>query len=205
MCLKFRSNLGNIFTFYKQILCLFKVKEDTTAKEKIEKIDTSPTTDILNTLVKSDKLENTEKPDNKKADNMGKIQGMEKQDFKPEKNGKLEKVSDVEETKKEVKEEKKNGSEKVNKTVKNEKNVKAAKETSKPTAANGTKDLISSDKVKVCLEEEGHKPTYMSLRGCVQMFDGMQIFLFMTHYPVKRVFHTKISFFYSLCLHMDVI
>ncbi|MCJ8740158.1 hypothetical protein PDJAM_G00055590 [Pangasius djambal] len=123
-------------------------KEDTIVKEKIEKIDTSPKTDILNTLVRADKPENTEKTDNKKVDNMGKIQEAEKQDSKTEKNGKPEKVNNVEETKKEVKEEKKNGSEKVDKTVKNEKNVKAAKETSKPTAANGNKDLISPDKVK---------------------------------------------------------
>lgn len=150
------------------------MKEDTIAKEKIEKIDTSPKTDPLNTLVKADKPENTEKTDNKKVDNMGKIQETEKQDSKTEKNGKPEKVSNVEETKKDVKEEK-NGSEKVDKTVKNEKNVKAAKETSKPTAANGTKDLISPDKVKVCLEEEEQKPSYMSLCGCVQMFDGMTI------------------------------
>ncbi|XP_026780530.3 microtubule-associated protein tau isoform X1 [Pangasianodon hypophthalmus] len=123
-------------------------KEDTIAKEKIEKIDASPKTDILNTLVKADKPENTEKTDNKKVDNMGKIQEAEKQDSKTEKNGKPEKANNVEETKKEVMEEKKNGGEKVDKTVKNEKNVKAAKETSKPTAANGNKDLISPDKVK---------------------------------------------------------
>lgn len=128
------------------------MKEDAIGKEKIEKIDTSLKTDPLNTLVKADKPENTEKTDNKNADNLGKIQETEKQDSTTEKNGKLEKVSNVEEAKK-VKEEKKNGSEKVDKTVKNEKNVKAAKETS--TAANGAKDLISPDKVKVCLEEEG--------------------------------------------------
>ncbi|XP_058268851.1 microtubule-associated protein tau isoform X2 [Hemibagrus wyckioides] len=121
-----------------------QVKEETIAKEKTEKIDASPKTDILDTLVKADKPENTEKMDNQKVDN----RQAEKQDSQTEKNGKVEKVGNVEETKKEVKEEKKNGSEKVDKTVKNEKNVKAAKETSKPTAANGTKDLISPDKVK---------------------------------------------------------
>lgn len=123
----------------------------------------------MNTVVKADKPENIEKTDNKKVDKMGKDQEAEKQDSKAEKNGKLEKVSTVEETKKEVKEEKKNGSEKVNKTVKNEKNVKAAKESSKPTAANGAKDLISPDKVKVCLEQKAHKPSYMLLCSCVQM------------------------------------
>ncbi|KAK3531091.1 hypothetical protein QTP70_010361 [Hemibagrus guttatus] len=120
-----------------------KMKEETIAKEKTEKIDASPKTDILDVLVKADKPENTEKTDNKKVDN----RQAEKQDSKTEKNGKVEKVGNVEVTKKEVKE-KKNGSEKVDKTVKNEKNVKAAKETSKPVAANGTKDLISPDKVK---------------------------------------------------------
>lgn len=136
------------------------MKEDTIAKEKT---NTSSKADILNTVVKADKPENTERTDNKKVDSMGKIQEAEKQDTKAEKNGKLE------ETKKEVKEEKKNGSEKVNKTVKNEKNVKAAKETSKPTAANGAKAngakangaLISPDKLKVCLQEEGHGPSYI--------------------------------------------
>ncbi|XP_017345731.2 microtubule-associated protein tau isoform X1 [Ictalurus punctatus] len=125
-----------------------QVKEDTIAKEKMEKMDTSPKTDILNTLVKAEKPENTEKTDNKKVDNVGKIHEAEKQDSKTEKNGKLEKGSNAAETKKEVKEEKKNGGEKVEKTVKNEKNVKAAKETSKTTAANGNKDLISPDQVK---------------------------------------------------------
>lgn len=119
-----------------------KVKEENIAKEKTEKIDASS-----KTLV--DKLENTEKTDIKNVDN----RQVEKQDSQTEKNGKFEKKGHIEETKKDVKEEKKNGSEKVDKTVKNEKNVKAAKETSKPTAANGTKDLISPDKVKVCLNE----------------------------------------------------
>ncbi|KAI5098984.1 microtubule-associated protein 4 isoform X3 [Silurus meridionalis] len=118
------------------------VKEDTTAKEKIEKMDTSSKADIINTP------ENTEKADTKKVDNVGRIQEKEKQDCKTEKNGKLEKVNNTEEIKKDMKEEKKNGGEKVDKTVKNEKNVKAAKETSKTTASNGTKDLISLDKVK---------------------------------------------------------
>ncbi|KAI5625676.1 microtubule-associated protein 4 isoform X6, partial [Silurus asotus] len=115
------------------------VKEDTTAKEKM---DTSSKTDIINTP------ENTETADTKKVDNVGRIQEKEKQDCKTEKNGKLEKVNNTEEIKKDMKEEKKNGGEKVDKTVKNEKNVKAAKETSKTTASNGTKDLISLDKVK---------------------------------------------------------
>ncbi|XP_046719512.1 microtubule-associated protein tau [Silurus meridionalis] len=119
-----------------------QVKEDTTAKEKIEKMDTSSKADIINTP------ENTEKADTKKVDNVGRIQEKEKQDCKTEKNGKLEKVNNTEEIKKDMKEEKKNGGEKVDKTVKNEKNVKAAKETSKTTASNGTKDLISLDKVK---------------------------------------------------------
>lgn len=88
---------------------------------------------------------------------MGKIQETEKQDSKSEKNGNLEKMSNLQETKKDMKDEKKNGVEKVDKMIKNEKNVKAAKETSKGPAANGTKDLISPDNVKVCLEE-GHKP-----------------------------------------------
>ncbi|XP_047676871.1 microtubule-associated protein 4 isoform X2 [Tachysurus fulvidraco] len=116
-----------------------QVKEENIAKEKTEKIDASS-----KTLVKVDKLENTEKTDIKNVDN----RQVDKQDSQTEKNGKDKKKGDIEETKKEVKEEKKNGSEKVDKTVKNEKNVKAAKETSKPTAANETKDLISPDKVK---------------------------------------------------------
>ncbi|KAM9468517.1 uncharacterized protein map4l isoform 2-T2 [Clarias gariepinus] len=123
-------------------------QEDTTAKEKIEKIDTSPKTDVLNTLVKANTNEKTEKTDNKKMDNMGKIQETEKQDSKSEKNGNLEKMSNLQETKKDMKDEKKNGVEKVDKMIKNEKNVKAAKETSKGPAANGTKDLISPDNVK---------------------------------------------------------
>lgn len=153
-----------MYTIYKYVSCLFKVKEDTIAKEKTEKIDTSSKTDILNAVVKADAPENLEKTDNKKVDSVSKIHEAEKQDSKAEKNGKCE------ETKKEAKEEKKNGSEKVNKTVKNEKNVKAAKETSKPTAANGTKAngaLISPDKVKVCLQEEGHQHSYMFSCSCV--------------------------------------
>ncbi|TSN57724.1 Potassium voltage-gated channel subfamily H member 6 [Bagarius yarrelli] len=140
------------------------VKEEPLANEKIEKSDTSPKPDILNTLVKEDKPKDPEKTDNKKIDNMGKIQGAEKQDSKTEKNGKDEKVRNVEETKKEVKEEKKNGSEKVDKTIKNEKNVQAAKETSKPTTANGTKDLISPDKVKSAKESVA-KPSSHSIGG----------------------------------------
>lgn len=187
-------------TFCKQVLCLFTVKEDTVAKEKTEKNETLPTTDFLNTTVKSNKPENTEKTDNKKVDNMNKIQGMEKQDFKTE-NEQLKTVSNVEETKKEMMHENKNGGEKVDKTVKNEKNVKAAKETSKPTAANGSKDLISPDKVKVRLVEKGHKPSYTSLCGCVQIFNGMTIFklfIFRIYYPVKRVFDTKILFSFTM-------
>ncbi|XP_062873153.1 microtubule-associated protein tau-like isoform X2 [Trichomycterus rosablanca] len=110
-------------------------------KEKVEKVDTPS---------KTDKPENTAKIEDftKKEDDTDKIQSVKEQDNKTEMNEKNKKVDQVEQIKKEVKEEKKNGSEKVDKTVKNEKNVKAAKETTKPSPANGTKVLTSPDKPK---------------------------------------------------------
>ncbi|XP_062873152.1 microtubule-associated protein tau-like isoform X1 [Trichomycterus rosablanca] len=117
-----------------------KAREDI-VKEKVEKVDTPS---------KTDKPENTAKIEDftKKEDDTDKIQSVKEQDNKTEMNEKNKKVDQVEQIKKEVKEEKKNGSEKVDKTVKNEKNVKAAKETTKPSPANGTKVLTSPDKPK---------------------------------------------------------
>lgn len=134
-------------------ICLFKANEDIVNK-KVEKPDVTSKTDKSNIQVIADKSETTAKIEDftKQADGQEKKEPVKEPDNKTEKNEKNQKVDQVEPIKKEVKEEKKNSSEKVDKTVKNEKNVKAAKETAKPSPANGTKVLTSPDKPKVGLE-----------------------------------------------------
>ncbi|XP_051552748.1 microtubule-associated protein 4 isoform X3 [Myxocyprinus asiaticus] len=144
---------------------LLEVKEDKTAKGKMEKVDTTPKMDNINITEKQDKPEKMESIDHldkkeiddatKKVDNVDKTQkseqiikdemkaeNKEKQDNKAEKNEKVEKVDKPEKTNKD-KEEKKINGEKVDKTAKTEKNAKTAKETAKsPTAS---KDMTSPD------------------------------------------------------------
>ncbi|XP_051985378.1 microtubule-associated protein 4 isoform X5 [Xyrauchen texanus] len=132
------------------------VKEDKTAKGKMEKVDTSPKMDNINIIEKQDKPEKKE-IDNatKKVENVDKTQkseqiikdemkaeNKEKQDNKAEKNEKVEKVDKPEKTNKD-KEEKKSNGKKVDKTTKTEKNAKTAKETAKSPTANGSKDVTS--------------------------------------------------------------
>ncbi|XP_051985375.1 microtubule-associated protein 4 isoform X2 [Xyrauchen texanus] len=135
---------------------LLEVKEDKTAKGKMEKVDTSPKMDNINIIEKQDKPEKKE-IDNatKKVENVDKTQkseqiikdemkaeNKEKQDNKAEKNEKVEKVDKPEKTNKD-KEEKKSNGKKVDKTTKTEKNAKTAKETAKSPTANGSKDVTS--------------------------------------------------------------
>nr|XP_005171300.1 microtubule-associated protein 4 isoform X2 [Danio rerio] len=141
---------------------LLEVKEDKTAKDKMEKVEPAPKVDNFHTIEKQDKPEKMEKIDHfdkkedisKKTDSMEKTQKSEqiikdekkvekeeKQDTKAEKN---EKADKPEKTNKE-KEEKKNDGEKVNKTVKTEKNVTAAKTPAKSPTANGSKEVTSPD------------------------------------------------------------
>ncbi|XP_058609017.1 microtubule-associated protein 4 isoform X3 [Onychostoma macrolepis] len=141
---------------------LLEVKEDKTAKEKMEKVKDAPKMDNINILEKQDKPEKIEKIDHldkkdeitKKADSVDKTQKseqiikdekkQEKQDNKAEKNEKVEKVDKPEKTKKE-KEEKKDKGEKVDKTAKAEKNATAAKGPAKSPTANGSKEVTSPD------------------------------------------------------------
>ncbi|XP_073704407.1 uncharacterized protein map4l isoform X5 [Garra rufa] len=138
---------------------LLEVKEDKTAKEKMEKMETPQKMETINIIEKQDKPEKMEKKDEitKKADSVDKTQKSEqiikdekkvekeeKQDNKAEKNEKVEKVDKPEKTNKE-KEEKKDNGEKVDKTAKAEKNATTAKGTAKSPTANGSKAVASSD------------------------------------------------------------
>ncbi|RXN38994.1 microtubule-associated 4-like isoform X2 [Labeo rohita] len=141
------------------------VKEDKTAKEKMEKVETAPKMENINVIEKQDKPEKIEKIDHlnkkdeitKKTDSVDKTQKSEqiikdekkvekeeKHDNKAEKNEKVEKVDKPEKTNKE-KEEKKDNGEKVDKTAKAEKNATAAKGPAKSPTANGSKDVTSLD------------------------------------------------------------
>ncbi|XP_043117394.1 microtubule-associated protein 4 isoform X2 [Puntigrus tetrazona] len=141
---------------------LLEVKEDKTAKEKMEKVETAPKMENINIIEKQDKPEKIEKIDHldkkdditKKPDSVDKTQKSEqiikdekkvekeeKQDNKAEKN---EKVDKPEKTNKE-KEEKKDNGEKVDKTAKAEKNMTAAKGPAKSPTANGSKEVTSPD------------------------------------------------------------
>ncbi|XP_050984866.1 microtubule-associated protein tau isoform X3 [Labeo rohita] len=144
---------------------LLEVKEDKTAKEKMEKVETAPKMENINVIEKQDKPEKIEKIDHlnkkdeitKKTDSVDKTQKSEqiikdekkvekeeKHDNKAEKNEKVEKVDKPEKTNKE-KEEKKDNGEKVDKTAKAEKNATAAKGPAKSPTANGSKDVTSLD------------------------------------------------------------
>ncbi|XP_067309902.1 microtubule-associated protein 4 isoform X3 [Pseudorasbora parva] len=144
---------------------LLEVKEDKTAKDKMEKVQTASKIESINTTEKQDKPEKMEKIDHmdkkdeitKKTDSVDKTQKSEqiikdekkaekeeKQDNKAEKKETVEKVDKPEKTNKE-KEEKKDNREKVDKTAKAEKNVMAAKGSAKSPTANGSKDVTSPD------------------------------------------------------------
>ncbi|XP_056331490.1 microtubule-associated protein tau isoform X3 [Danio aesculapii] len=138
---------------------LLEVKEDKTARDKMEKVEPAPKMENFNIIEKQDKPEKMEKIDHldkkedisKKADSMEKTQKSEqiiKDEKKVEKeekqDNKAEKADKPEKTNKE-KEEKKNGGEKVDKTVKAEKNVTAAKTPAKSPTANGSKEVTSPD------------------------------------------------------------
>ncbi|XP_042629078.1 microtubule-associated protein 4-like isoform X1 [Cyprinus carpio] len=144
---------------------LLEVKEDKTAKEKMEKVETAVKMENINIIEKQDKPEKMEKIDHlgkkdeitKKTDSVDKTQKSEKiikdekkvekeekQDNKAEKNEKVEKVDKPEKTNKE-KEEKKDKGEKVDKTAKAEKNATAAKRPVKSPTANGSKEVTSPD------------------------------------------------------------
>ncbi|XP_026140707.1 microtubule-associated protein 4-like isoform X5 [Carassius auratus] len=138
------------------------VKEDKTAKEKMEKVETALKMGNINITEKQDKPEKTdhlEKKDEitKKTDSVDKTQKSEKiikdekkvekeekQDNKAEKNQKVEKVDKPEKTNKE-KEEKKDKGEKMDKTAKAEKNAMTAKGPAKSPTANGRKEVTSPD------------------------------------------------------------
>ncbi|XP_052404714.1 microtubule-associated protein 4 isoform X4 [Carassius gibelio] len=135
------------------------VKEDKTAKEKMEKVETAPKMESVNIIEKQDKPEKIEKIDHldkkdeitKKPDSVDKTQKSE-QIIKDEKKGekeekhdnKAEKVDKPEKTNKE-KDEKKDNGEKVDKTAKAEKNATAAKGPAKSPTANGSKEVTSPD------------------------------------------------------------
>uniref|UniRef100_A0A8C2AUM7 Microtubule-associated protein n=1 Tax=Cyprinus carpio TaxID=7962 RepID=A0A8C2AUM7_CYPCA len=144
---------------------LLEVKEDKTAKEKMEKVETAPKMENINITEKQDKPEKMEKIDHldkkdvitKKPDSVDKtqkseqiikdekkIEKEEKQDNKAEKTEKVEKVDKPEKTNKE-KDEKKDNGEKVDKTAKAEKNATAAKGPAKSPTANGSKEVTSPD------------------------------------------------------------
>uniref|UniRef100_A0A8C1DEJ1 Microtubule-associated protein n=1 Tax=Cyprinus carpio carpio TaxID=630221 RepID=A0A8C1DEJ1_CYPCA len=139
------------------------VKEDKTAKEKMEKVETAVKMENINIIEKQDKPEKMEKIDHlgkkdeitkKSVDKTQKsekiikdekkVEKEEKQDNKAEKNEKVEKVDKPEKTNKE-KEEKKDKGEKVDKTAKAEKNATAAKRPVKSPTANGSKEVTSPD------------------------------------------------------------
>ncbi|XP_067219900.1 microtubule-associated protein 4 isoform X9 [Chanodichthys erythropterus] len=141
------------------------VKEDKTAKEKIENVQTALKTENIDIIEKQDKPEKMEKIDHldkkdeitKKTDSVDKTQKSEqiikdekkvekeeKQDNKAEKKDKVEKIDKPEKTNKE-KEEKKDNGEKIDKTAKAEKNVTAAKGPAKSPTANRSKEVTSPD------------------------------------------------------------
>ncbi|CAM4593058.1 unnamed protein product [Leuciscus chuanchicus] len=141
------------------------VKEDKTAKEKMENVQTASKMESINIIEKQDKPEKMEKIDplnkkdeiTKKTDSVDKTQKSEqiikdekkvekeeKQDNKAEKKEKVEKVDKPEKTNKET-EEKKDNREKVDKTAKAEKNMTAAKGPAKSPTANGSKEVTSLD------------------------------------------------------------
>ncbi|XP_042629092.1 microtubule-associated protein 4-like isoform X3 [Cyprinus carpio] len=158
---------------------LLEVKEDKTAKEKMEKVETAVKMENINIIEKQDKPEKMEKIDHlgkkdeitKKTDSVDKTQKSEKiikdekkvekeekQDNKAEKNEKVEKVDKPEKTNKE-KEEKKDKGEKVDKTAKAEKNATAAKRPVKSPTANGSKEVTSPDsKAKSSETATQHRP-----------------------------------------------
>ncbi|XP_056091390.1 microtubule-associated protein 4 isoform X7 [Rhinichthys klamathensis goyatoka] len=144
---------------------LLEVKEDKTAKEKMENVQTASKMESINIIEKQDKPEKMEKIDHlnkkdeitKKTDNVDKTQKSEqiikdekkvekeeKQDNKAEKKEKVEKVDKPEKMNKE-KEEKKDNREKVDKTAKAEKNMTAAKGPAKSPTENGSKEVTSLD------------------------------------------------------------
>ncbi|XP_059419714.1 microtubule-associated protein 4 isoform X2 [Carassius carassius] len=143
-------------------LPLLEAKEDKTAKEKMEKVETALKMENINITEKQDKPEKIDHLDKKdeitkKTDRVDKTQKSEKiikdekkvekeekQDNKAEKNQKVEKVDKPEKTNKE-KEEKKDKGEKMDKTAKAEKNAMAAKAPAKSPTANGRKELTSPD------------------------------------------------------------
>ncbi|XP_026062392.1 microtubule-associated protein 4 isoform X2 [Carassius auratus] len=149
------------------------VKEDKTAKEKMEKVETAPKMESVNIIEKQDKPEKIEKIDHldkkdeitKKPDSVDKTQKSE-QIIKDEKKGekeekhdnKAEKVDKPEKTNKE-KDEKKDNGEKVDKTAKAEKNATAAKGPAKSPTANGSKEVTSPDsKAKSSETATQHRP-----------------------------------------------
>lgn len=158
----------------------FKVKEDKTAKEKLDKVQTALKMENFDIIEKQDKPEKMEKIDHldkkdeitKKTDSVDKTQKSEqiikdekkvekeeKQDNKAEKKDKVEKVDKPEKTNKE-KEEKKDSGEKTDKTAKAEKNVTAAKGPAKSPTTNRSKEATSPDsKTKVSLKN----------RNCIHM------------------------------------
>ncbi|XP_052404713.1 microtubule-associated protein 4 isoform X3 [Carassius gibelio] len=152
---------------------LLEVKEDKTAKEKMEKVETAPKMESVNIIEKQDKPEKIEKIDHldkkdeitKKPDSVDKTQKSE-QIIKDEKKGekeekhdnKAEKVDKPEKTNKE-KDEKKDNGEKVDKTAKAEKNATAAKGPAKSPTANGSKEVTSPDsKAKSSETATQHRP-----------------------------------------------
>ncbi|XP_073731919.1 uncharacterized protein map4l isoform X2 [Misgurnus anguillicaudatus] len=135
---------------------LLEVKEDKTAKEKMEKVDNINITEKQDKPEKMEKIDHLEKSNEstKKTDNVDKTQKNEqiikdektaqkeeKQDNKVEKH---EKIDKPEKTNKE-KEEKKEHGEKMDKTAKAEKNVTASKGPAKSPTANGSKPVTSPD------------------------------------------------------------
>ncbi|XP_051774410.1 microtubule-associated protein tau isoform X8 [Ctenopharyngodon idella] len=144
---------------------LLEVKEDKTAKEKMENVPSAlkmENTDISEKQDKPEKMEKTDHLDKKdditkKTDSTDKTQKSEqiikdekkvekeeKHDNKAEKKDKVEKVDKPEKTNKE-KEEKKDNGEKIDKTAKAEKNVTAAKGPAKSPTANRSKEVTSPD------------------------------------------------------------
>ncbi|XP_052471726.1 microtubule-associated protein 4-like isoform X1 [Carassius gibelio] len=157
------SGSGNVVSSPEiQSKAVCNVKEDKTAKEKMEKVETALKMGNINITEKQDKPEKTdhlEKKDEitKKTDSVDKTQKSEKiikdekkvekeekQDNKAEKNQKVEKVDKPEKTNKE-KEEKKDKGEKMDKTAKAEKNAMTAKGPAKSPTANGRKEVTSPD------------------------------------------------------------
>ncbi|XP_016341616.1 microtubule-associated protein 4 isoform X3 [Sinocyclocheilus anshuiensis] len=137
---------------------LLEVKEDKTAKEKMEKVETAPKMENINIIEKQDKPEKIEKIDHldkkdeitKKPDSVDKTQKseqiikdekkVEKEEKQENKAEKVEKVDKPEKTNKE-----KDDGEKVDKTAKAEKNAKAAKGPAKSPTSNGSKEVTSPD------------------------------------------------------------